>query len=393
MIDADRGQWFAWLDRMATTPLTAQADGSIHDAIAGRADSRVNPDRLCYANLEAISTLLAGIAPWLEYGGGSNLEIQTRDRLRSLARDALRVGLDPSSPARFDWDSGEQALVNLSCLSLALLRSPNELLGQMDGSTTDALVRAIHTCRRYVPYYNNHLLFAALNEALLAVMGLEHDPVRVDHAIRSMEQWYLGDSVYGDGPDFHWNYYQSIVIHPWMLTLRDVFRDRDASPHGCWQPIFDQYRSRARRAAYQQAMHVAPDGTFPVIGRSITYRSGVFHHLADTALRQDLPPQLTPAATRVVLGSVIRRTLEAPGTFDDQGWLTMGLAGRQPGLAEPYITTGTLYCASMVFAPLGLPPEAAFWSDPTQPHPWQVVWRGEDFKGDLSLERDKDIYR
>ena len=48
-------------------------------------------------------------------------------------------------------------------------------------------------------------------------MGVWWDPMRVDYAIRSIEQWYKGDGVYGDGPSFHWDYYNSFVIHPMLL--------------------------------------------------------------------------------------------------------------------------------------------------------------------------------
>ena len=71
-----------------------------------------------------------------------------------------------------------------------------------------------------------------------------------------------------------------------------------------------------------------------------------------------------PAQARAALDAVIRRTLDAPGTFDADGWLQIGLCGHQPGVGERYISTGSLYLATTAFLPLGLPPDDPFWIGP-----------------------------
>src|SRR5690606_34755047 len=109
---------------------------------------------------------------------------------------------------------------------------------------------------------------------------------------------------------------------------------------------------------------IGPDGTFPPIGRSLTYRMGAFQHLAQMALRQELPAEISPAQVREALTALIRRCLDAPGTFDSSGWLQIGLAGHQPGLGEGYISTGSLYLCSTVLLPLGLDEQTPFWHDP-----------------------------
>lgn len=62
---------------------------------------------------------------------------------------------------------------------------------------------------------------------------------------------------------------------------------------------------------------------------------------------------------RVALTKVIKATLEHSGTFEN-GWLTIGLYGKQPSLAEPYINHGSVYLCSTVFLPLGLPQTSKF---------------------------------
>ena len=73
-----------------------------------------------------------------------------------------------------------------------------------------------------VPGFNNWLLFSATVEAGLHALGAHWDRMRVDYALRQHEQWYKGDGAYGDGPDFHWDYYNSFVIQPMLLDVLDA---------------------------------------------------------------------------------------------------------------------------------------------------------------------------
>ena len=98
------------------------------------------------------------------------------------------------------------------------------------------------------------------------------------------------------------------------------------------------------------------------MGRSLAYRFGAFHLLASMAQRQALPPELDPAQVRCALTAVIHKVMQQAGTFDPQGWLTIGLCGHQPSLGEPYVSTGSLYLCLCGLLPLGLPPDNEFWS-------------------------------
>ena len=147
--------------------------------------------------------------------------------------------------------------------------------------------------------------------------------MRVDYALRQHEQWYKGDGAYGDGPAFHWDYYNSFVIQPMLLDVLDAVA---ATRSPAWKAM---RRARARRgprryAAIQERL-IAPDGTFPPIGRSLAYRFGAFQLLAQIALRRALPEGVAPGQVRGALTAVLIRTLDAPGTFDADGWLRIGL--------------------------------------------------------------------
>jgi hypothetical protein len=92
---------------------------------------------------------------------------------------------------------------------------------------------------------------------------------------------------------------------------------------------------------------------------------------------------------RCALHAVIERTLGAPGTFDAQGWLQIGLAGHQPALGETYISTGSLYLCTAAFLPLGLPPTDTFWTAPDLPWTSRRVWGGENMVRDHAFDETK----
>jgi hypothetical protein len=104
--------------------------------------------------------------------------------------------------------------------------------------------------------------------------------------------------------------------------------------------------------------------------------------LGQVALRHELPAEVAPAQVRCGMTAVVRRMTEAAGTFTPDGWLTIGLAGHQPGLGESYISTGSLYLTATGLLPLGLPPADPFWSAPAMPWTAQRVYGGENVSAD-----------
>ncbi len=152
-----------------------------------------------------------------------------------------------------------------------------------------------------------------------------------------------------------------------------------------WESFLPAFMSRASRYAAILERLIGPDGSYPAIGRSITYRFGAFHVLADMALRRKLPEGIAPAQARAALTAVMQRTLGAPGTFDEHGWLTVGLCGHQPSLGETYISTGSLYLCSTGFLPLGLPGADPFWSEPPQSWTSRKIWNSESAPADHAI--------
>ena len=208
----------------------------------------------------------------------------------------------------------------------------------------------------------------------IAQNGVENE---FQYAFDRLESWYKGDGVYGDGPELAWDYYNSYVIYPMLMELHDIFPELSDKKQK------DRLLLRAKRYAAIQEKMIAPDGTFIVTGRSIAYRCGAFHHLANMALREELPQELSYGAVRCALGEVIQRTLW-PASFREDGFLAIGVCGSQPSLGEPYISTGSLYLCLTAFLPLGLSPDAPFWTEADQDWTQRRLWKGQDMARDIS---------
>jgi hypothetical protein len=376
----DRRYWLNVLQRIAEPVLTA----FFQRKFKAKMSVEVRPnttDRHKYTHLEALGRLLAGLAPWLELTSRSGTEMRLSSIHTELARIAIMSATDPTSPDFLNFNDGAQPLVDAAFLAHALVRAPGSLWAGLDAQTQKNVVAALKSTRRIKPGFNNWLLFSAMVEAFLCQIGDDWDALRVDYAVRQHEQWYKGDGLYGDGPEFHWDYYNSFVIQPMLLDVLRVVSQKSKVWDGFKEPVL----KRARRYAAIQERLISPEGTFPAIGRSLAYRFGAFQLLGQIALLKQLPEQVRPAQVRCALTAVIRRMIEAPGTFDQNGWLTIGFCGHQPGVGENYISTGSLYLCAVGLLPLGLPPDDEFWV--AAPTDWTAkkIWGGQNLEADHAL--------
>ncbi|WP_345955568.1 DUF2264 domain-containing protein [Mucilaginibacter sp. PAMB04168] len=381
-----RETWLAYMDRIARPVIYNLAQGKLKANMpvefSEHVDNRASRSRVAY--LEAFGRTLSGIAPWLQLEGGSEKEIKLRNQYRQWVVAGIANAVNPQSADYMEWNGG-QPLVDASFLALALIRAP-WIWEHLDKTAKAQVVAAFLLTRNTVPVYSNWILFTGAIETFFDKYGLDYDPVRVEFAIREFTQhWYTGDGMYADGMSFHLDYYNSIVIQPYLSDILDVMADKQKR----YLRERDQVMQIGQRYAQILERSVNTDGSYPTYGRSIVYRGGVFHHLANVALKKQLPSSISPAQVKEALTAVMKKTIDAPQTFTSSGWLNIGLYGKQPGLAEGYITTGSGYLCCTLFLPLGLPDTDDFWS--SAPQPWTAVkiWSGQDVPADHALELRK----
>ncbi len=335
-----------------------------------------------YTHLEAFSRLLVGIAPWLETPAIDEGEKELQTRYLTYIKQALHVGTDPHSHDYFNFSEGLQPIVDSAFLAQALLRAPTSLWEPLPHETKQQIIHCLKQTRTRKPLYSNWLLFSAMIETFLYAVGEEDwDPMRIDFSLKQFNAWYVGDGTYSDGPRYHQDYYNSIVIHPMLVDI--VTQTGVLYPD--WDTLKEPILTRSKRYSTILERMISPTGTFPATGRSLAYRTGIFHNLAHHAWREDLT-DLSPGQLRAALDAVIEQTLEKSNTFNEAGYLTIGVSGHQPGLGEVYISTGSLYLTSVIFLPLGLKETAPFWQDKAQPWTTKRLFNGEDLKNDYPLD-------
>ena len=338
-------------------------------------------DRKNYTYLEALGRTLAGMAPWLELGPDDSPEGKLREKYILLSLQCIHNATDPQSADYMNFTKGGQPVVDAAFLSQALLRAPSQLWGRLSQVDKEHVINALKSTRIITPGYSNWLLFSAEIEAALLKFTGSCDRMRIDYAVKEHLNWYKGDGIYGDGPSFHYDYYNSFVIHPMFLEVIQTLKDAGDRVESNYDLVFQ----RCRRYAAIQERLISPEGTYPITGRSIAYRFGAFQVLAKMSLLHALPENVSPQQVRAALYTMIKKQIEFPGTFDENGWLTIGVAGHQPGAGEIYISTGSLYLCTEGLLMLGLPPTDPFWQGDDQKWTSKKAWEGDPFPIDHAL--------
>ena len=377
-LGSDRTYWIEVMRRVSQPVLEAVGKGQLRAEMPVEAAAGLEEDRRKSTHLEAFGRLICGLAPWLESDVSDTAEVRLQTTYRQWVRTGIRNGTDVQSADYMNFGMTPQSVVDAAFLVLGILRAPKQLWEPLDKTTKTNVVKALQATRQVLPGQSNWLLFSAMVEAGLCFMGEWWDSLRVDYALEMHKEWFVGDGTYGDGRNFHWDYYNSFVIQPMLMKVLETVPAKSAM----WTSLKPLVFERAKRYAAIQERMISPEGTFPAIGRSLTYRFGAFHLLADVSLRRELPEGVTPEQVRCALTVVMRRMIERPGTFDGGGWLTIGFAGHQPSLGETYISTGSLYLCSAAWLPLGLPANDVFWSGEAKPWTEVKMWNGADVKAD-----------
>ena len=339
------------------------------------------------SHLEALGRTLAGIAPWLELGPDQTPEGKIRAKYIELTRKAIAVAVNPSSPdfLNFTSKSGGQPVVDAAFLAQGLMRGYTQIWEPLDQQTKTNVVNALKSSRSIKPGSNNWLLFSASIEAFLIKSGNGGNLEPIVYALKKHMEWYKGDGIYGDGADFHWDYYNSFVIQPMMLDITKVLSDKKMDT----VITYDKALKRAQRYAAIQERLISPEGTYPPIGRSLAYRFGAFQVLSQISMLHKLPEGILPEQVRSALSLVINRLIEAPNTFDSKGWLNVGVYGSQLNISEDYISTGSLYLCTVGMLPLGLPANDPFWTAPAADWTSKKVWKGIEIPNDHAYTEGK----
>jgi hypothetical protein len=325
--------------------------------------------------MEAFGRLMAGIAPWLALPEEDTPEGRQRKQLKTWALQAYKNAVDPANPDYLLWSGADQVLVDAAYLAQSFMRAPEATWNLLDKTTQERYIEAFKGLRTIRPAYNNWLLFRAMVETFIVWAGEKPDLFALTVALQKVEEWYLSDGWYSDGPEMALDYYNAFVIHPMYVEILETIEQKKIRTPISWKLAlkrmhrFDQFMERL----------ISPEGTFPAFGRSIVYRMGAFQTLALSAWRYGLAPGHTEGQVRSAITATMKRMFAVNGNFNKSGYLQLGFAGHQPHLSNYYTNNGSLYLTALVFLPLGLPDSDRFWTAPAEKWTSQKAWSGEAF--------------
>lgn len=377
MMVSDRTYWVDMLYKIAEPVLSNMAKGELQKNMTLEFSPQWDGRDKRVAYMETFGRLMAGLSPWLNLPDDETREGRKRAQIRQWALKSYANGVDPQSPDYLPWGAHHQILVDAAYLAESFLRSPG-IWQSLDSTTRQRYIKEFKGLRHILTPYNNWLLFRATIEAFLLTVGEEADGYALGVSTRKISEWYLSDGWYSDGPEFSLDYYNSYVIHPMFLDVLEAMESK-----GLYAPVKTELALR-RMQRYNQLLErlISPEGTFPAIGRSATYRMGAFQSLALAAWKYGLPEGITNGQVRSALTTVMKNMYAVEGNFNKEGFLQLGFVGHQPELADYYTNNGSLYMTSLVFLPLGLPANHPFWSDPAEDWTSRKAWSGRSFRKD-----------
>ena len=416
----DREVWVDIMYQMAEPVMKNMAEGKLQqvmDTANGNKNLELSPTwdnrdkKVAY--MEAFGRLLAGLAPWLNLPDDDTPESAKRKQLREWTRKAIINAVDPNSPDRLGWENGGQTLVDGAYVVEGLFRGYDSLWVPLPKATKDLYIKEIKGLRRYDPPYTNWLLFVGMEECFLKLVGADYDPYRVKLSLSKVEEWYIGDGLYSDGPSFAFDYYNSYVIQPMYCECLEMIEksggsggylifDKNGKRRGSKNRL-NEVRKRMQKWSVILERFISPEGTFPVVGRSIPYRMATLQPLAMLAWQKRLPKELSEGQVRSALTAVANRMfygqVENPAknasplskNYNSGGFLTIGFVGSHPNVADWYTNNGSLYMTSLAFMALGLPPTDSFWTAPYEKWTSKKAWEGDDFPKDHKWDINREI--
>ena len=375
----DRIFWVSTLQKIAFPVLNNLAKGTLRKNMPLESGSAEDKK---FAYLEAFARVFNGIAPWLELGVDSSEEGKIREKYTYLTLKAIANAINPKSEDHLFVIEPKQSLVDVALFAQGLLRAKNQIWLNLPMHIQARIIRELKNTRIIAPYENHWLLYTAMIEATLLEFTGECDKERLVYGVHKFrDEFYVGDAIYSDGEDYEAGYYNSLIIHPMLNDILTVMRK-----YGLQDGEFlDIQLMRSSRLASQLERVISPEGTYPLLGKSLSYRCGIFHLLSQATLLKILPRNINPTQVRSALTKVLKTQFEDSNNFNPDGWLIAGLNGSQTDICEDNVNTGSLYACCAVFLPLGLPYNDPFWTSKSAEWSSLKAWKGQQIEQDQPI--------
>ncbi|MFJ4875116.1 DUF2264 domain-containing protein [Streptomyces sp. NPDC088745] len=256
-----------------------------------------------------------------------------------------------------------QAVVESASVALGLRLTRPWLWDALGDATRQRVVDWLLPALGPSPVDNNWWLFGLTVAGFLKDAGIETDRAQnaIDTALARVEDWYLGDGWYSDGPNRSFDHYNAWALHFYPVLHAHLSGDR---------ALLARYGPRLHdQLGHYTRLFDATGAPMP-FGRSLTYRFAAAAAPWLGALTGHTP--LTPGATRRLASGTLRHFTDR-GAPDSEGLLTLGWYGPYPPLVQPYSGPASPYWAAKGFLGLLLPADHPAWTDPEEPLPAETA--------------------
>ncbi|MHB9858194.1 DUF2264 domain-containing protein [Streptomyces sp. YIM S03343] len=252
-----------------------------------------------------------------------------------------------------------QPLVEAASIALALRLTRPLLWDRLSDRVRQRAADWLSDALVAEPWHCNWELFPVTVGGFLVEVGHTPDVARkaVERGLERIEDWYIGEGWYSDGPGRAFDYYNGWALH--LYPVLHAWLAGDAE-------LLERYGSRLERHLADYARLFGGDGAPMHQGRSLTYRFATAAPLWLGALTGRTP--LTPGETRRLASGALKYFLDR-GAVDERGLLTLGWDGPDPAVLQGYSGPASPYWASKGFLGLLLPPDHPVWTAPEEPGP------------------------
>jgi len=270
----------------------------------------------------------------------------------------LVAGCDEQHPDFWGTPSDfDQRVVEMSSFAVAMVDCPECYfmpLSQAQQAQRFAWLRSVETLK--LPP-NNWRLFRILILAAIAKLGGEIDQQVLADDLDFIDQHYLGQGWYQDGPNKVMDNYNPFAFHLYGLIYARWCGEQD--PERC-----QRWLARAIEFAQSYQAWFGDDGAQLVYGRSLNYRFASAAFWAELAYFE--PQQFPPGLLRSLWASTMRWWANQP-IWSENAELLSGFAYPNLLASEFYTSSASPFLAFKAFSALRLPAKHSFWQADEQP--------------------------
>lgn len=119
------------------------------------------------------------------------------------------------------WEENFQTLVDAAYVAESFLRGYDALWLPLDSITKQRYIEEFTSLRRINRFIQTGSYLPPPLKFFLRKADAKPDMYRINSTLRKIDEWYVGDGWYSDGPGFAFDYYNSFALHPMYFEALD----------------------------------------------------------------------------------------------------------------------------------------------------------------------------